>query len=392
MTVKKYKGVQVRGSRVRIFFTYCGDRRYISMDGEPDAENLERCGLLVKKIEEQIKAGTFVFDEMFPSGPKGAEFGVYVIDWLESKRLTVSKSSMQAYESRINNWILKRWAKTHSEQIDYRSIQRWTQTELMPQLSNKTIRDIHSIMSQAMMHYRRCTGSKHDPLEGITVGISLACPEGPDPFSRAEIKKLLAVDPGGPVNLMIQFAIYTGVRISELLALAWEDVDFDKGVITINRARVSSVYKVTKTRYSTRKLKLMRPALEALTEQYRVTGDSPPIEVEVLQRDNRTYRRQELSFIFHNPSTNGPFSTADNYRNNFWAPHVKQSGVRYRGPNNARHTYASQALSSGAVPLSWVSAQLGHTGTDMLFRHYSTWIEEDQLDATGILERALGVA
>lgn len=387
----KYKGVQVRGNRVRIHFTYCGERRYITMDGEPDAANLERCGLLVKTIEQQIKAGTFVFDETFPSGPKGTEFGLYVKDWLESKRITVSKSTFMAYETRVNTWVLKKWENTHTEQIDYRSILRWVQTELMPQLSNKTIRDIYSIMSQSMMHYRRCTGSKHDPMEGVTTGLSLSCPDKPDPFSKAEIKKLLSVDPDSPINRMIKFAVYTGVRVSELIAIAWEDVDLSKGVITINRARVSSTYKVTKTRYSTRKLKLMRPALEALTEQYQATGDLPPVEVEVFQRDNRTTRTQDLRFVFHHPKTKRAFSTADNYRNNFWNAHIKQSGVRHRGPNNARHTYASHALSTGAVPLAWISAQLGHTGTDMLFRHYSTWIDEDQLDATGILERALGV-
>lgn len=76
-------------------------------------------------------------------------------------------------------------------------------------------------------------------------------------------------------------------------------------------------------------------------------------------------------------------------RNNFWNALIKETGLRHRGPNQCRHTFASQMLSSGAVTVDWVANQLGHTSTQMIWRHYGKWIPEDEANIIGLLEDAL---
>jgi len=49
------------------------------------------------------------------------------------------------------------------------------------------------------------------------------------------------------------------------------------------------------------------------------------------------------------------------------------AGVRYRNPYQTRHTYASSLLMLGANPL-YVSTQLGHVDTTLVFRTYGRWI------------------
>lgn len=387
MKDRKYKGVQVRGQRIRIYFNYGGERRYKSVEGKPVPETLEHYERVVETINFEIAAGTFIYQKHFPDGLSERYFGKFVDAWLDSKKLEVSISTLRSYESRCDNWVLPRWENIDAEQIDYRALQNWTQKVLMRSLTNKTVRDVHSIMGQVFRFYRLSTGSQHNPTEGLSVRLS--DPAEPDPFTRSEITKLLAVDVGGQINHLIAFMIWSGARISEALALAWEDVDFNKGVITIKRARVSSTYKVTKTRRSTRKVKLLRPALEALLAQHAITGALPAVKIDILQRDNRTERSTSLHFCFHNPNTGKAFSTADNFRTNFWNEHIKISGVRHRGPNQCRHTFASQMLSSGAVNVDWVANQLGHTSSQMVWRHYGRWIPEDEADSIGRLEDAL---
>jgi integrase len=63
--------------------------------------------------------------------------------------------------------------------------------------------------------------------------------------------------------------------------------------------------------------------------------------------------------------------------------------VRYRGPNNCRHTYASQLLTTGAVTLQWLKDQMGHTTIAMLERHYGKYISKDGPDMIPLLEHAL---
>ncbi|AKX51742.1 integrase [Thiopseudomonas alkaliphila] len=384
---RQYKGVQVRGKSIRIYFNYGGERRFETMEGPKTPEFLEHCERLVESIDYEIRQGTFDYQKYFPKGMTDRFFGYFVKSWLESKRLEVAKSTFRCYESRCENWILPRWAKIDAEQINYRAIQNWTQKELMPKLSNKTIRDVHGLMVQVFRFYRLSTGSTHNPIEGVT--IRLSDPVEPDPFTRSEIKKLLQGDSDPQIINLIEFMIWSGARISEAIALAWEDVDLEKGVIIFKRARVASRYKVTKTRRSTRKVKLLRPAVQALYAQARITMQLPAVKVAITQRDNRSQRDYSLRFCFHNPNTGQAFSTADNFRNNFWNPLVKRAGVRHRGPNQCRHTFASQMLSSGAVTVDWVANQLGHTSSQMIWRHYGKWIPEDEANIIGVLEEVL---
>ncbi|WP_373273680.1 tyrosine-type recombinase/integrase [Pseudomonas taiwanensis] len=171
--------------------------------------------------------------------------------------------------------------------------------------------------------------------------------------------------------------------------LAWEDIDLVAGTALFRRARVRSKYKVTKTRRSTREVRLLAPALRALQAQAKLTGNLKPVEIEVTKRDSRTIRRQKVRFVFHNGGTGQPYSTSDNLRNGWWKTHLKKAGVRYRDPDQCRHTFASQILSSSVASPEWIADQLGHSSTAMVFKHYAKFISKDGPDIVGMLNRAL---
>ncbi|WP_151884113.1 tyrosine-type recombinase/integrase, partial [Pseudomonas putida] len=168
-----------------------------------------------------------------------------------------------------------------------------------------------------------------------------------------------------------------------------EDVDLAAGTVEIRRARVAGQYKVTKTRRSTRKVKLLAPALRALKAQARFTQNLPPELIEVVDRDNRTMREQRVRFVFHNTATGEPYRSSDVLRHGWWIFHLEKAGVRQRGPNTCRHTFASQLLSSGIATPEWIADQMGHTSTAMIFKHYAKWISEDGPDVVGLLNQAL---
>ena len=95
-----------------------------------------------------------------------------------------------------------------------------------------------------------------------------------------------------------------------------------------------------------------------------------------------------MRFVFH-CTTGAAHSSSDMLLKGFWKPHLHAVGVRYRGPNNCRHTYVSQLLSTGAAPVDWIAEQMGHTSTAMIWRHYGKWIHLDGADMISILEQAL---
>jgi integrase len=89
-----------------------------------------------------------------------------------------------------------------------------------------------------------------------------------DPFSSEEQAAILDALSGQKRNL-IQFALWAGLRTSELCALEWGDIDWRRGTLRVQRAKtqVSDEAETTKTRSGVRDVKLLGPALDALQAQ-----------------------------------------------------------------------------------------------------------------------------
>ena len=136
-------------------------------------------------------------------------------------------------------------------------------------------------------------------------------------------------------------------------------------------------------------MRLLAPALDALRKVYAITKGGDAETVAIVERDNRTVRKHKLHFVFINTASGEPHISDLSIRERFFNGHLKNAGVRYRGPGQCRHTYASQLLSSGVTSIDWIAEQMGHTNGNMIRKHYGTWINEDGPDVIGILELAL---
>ncbi|TRO20925.1 site-specific integrase [Ectopseudomonas mendocina] len=183
-----------------------------------------------------------------------------------------------------------------------------------------------------------------------------------DPFSMAEQAAILAAAPKDR-RPQIQFALWTGLRPSELIALEWGDIDWIGNEIRIVRAktRAASEPESPKTTSGRRSVKLLAPAREALLQQKAAT----------FLAGGR---------IFTNPVSGAPWDHSEQIRKLLWAPVMKKSGVRYRRPYQTRHTYASMMLSAGEHPM-WVAKQMGHKDWTMIARVYGRWMPSADLEA-----------
>jgi integrase len=80
--------------------------------------------------------------------------------------------------------------------------------------------------------------------------------------------------------------------------------------------------------------------------------------------------------VFLNPLKNEPWIGDSQIRKQAWLPAIKDSEVRYRNPYQTRHTYASMMLTAGESPI-WLTSQMGHSNTAMIFKKYGRWIKID---------------
>ena len=95
-------------------------------------------------------------------------------------------------------------------------------------------------------------------------------------LGRAEIERLLAACPP-PGRLMLATALYSGLRISEMLGLVWDDVDLTSGVIHV-RLQLSRAHREmparrvpTKTPASVREIPLVPQLAHLLAAHKQAT-------------------------------------------------------------------------------------------------------------------------
>ncbi len=162
----------------------------------------------------------------------------------------------------------------------------------------------------------------------------------------------------GQIRNIFRFAFYSGLRTSELIGLTWDKVDFLNRRVLVNEAYVDGSMQPLKTAGKgvvERSALLLDPALEALKAQ-------------------KEHSFLEGSLVFHNPYRMKPWLHENQVRRIGWKPAFKKSGVRYRNPYQTRYTYAHIMIENNEN-IWWLANQMGHTGIEMINRHYGGWLE-----------------
>jgi integrase len=221
-------------------------------------------------------------------------------------------------------------------------------------VGNKTLSNIQSCLRSALNDATEEELIKQNPLAGWTYTRKAAPPkeDDVDPFSPEEQQVLGALT--GQARNMMQFALWTGLRTSELVALDWGDIDCLREEVMVSRAMTQTgkgKAETTKTASGRRSVKLLHPAMVA-QKAHTFLADAG---------------------VFQNPRTLERGAGDGPIRKAMWVPAMKKAGVRYRRPYQTRHTYASMMLSAGEHPM-WVAKQMGHTDWTMFARVYGRWM------------------
>ncbi|ELF2039524.1 site-specific integrase, partial [Escherichia coli] len=201
---------------------------------------------------------------------------------------------------------------------------------------------------------------------------------------------LMESEKGQSQNLW-KFAVYSGLRHGELAALAWEDVDFEKGIVNVRRnLTILDMFGPPKTNAGIRTVTLLRPAIEALKEQYKLTGHHRKSEITFYHREYGRTEKQKLHFVFMPRVCNGkqkPYYSVSSLGAR-WNAAVKRAGIRRRNPYHTRHTFACWLLTAGANP-AFIASQMGHETAQMVYEIYGMWIDDMNDEQVAMLNARL---
>lgn len=370
---KNKKGsVYERGGKLYVYFPYKKER-VREPSGLPDTkENRQKLRLFLDKITVEIDGGSFEFAHYFPHSkkkdhfthlegreiktePSDITFGQYWQKWFEEMKPGMSAGKARDYEKIVNYYILPYF-------------------ETMPFSEFKTI-----TMKKFLAHIRGLKNRFDQPLAPSTINnifIPLrAITEDafseygfilPDPFLDLKTPKRKKPKVN-PLNMdewsvmmshtnpwyipYFEFAVSTGLRPSEQVALKWSAVHAD--YIDIDLSRVKGLEKDDlKTESSIRTIEL-RPTVR-----------------EILDRQKAMTAKFNSEYVFIN--IHGRPINQDKMRQ-LWERVEKKAGLKHRRMYEIRHTFASWALAAGEQP-GWVAQTLGHADLSMVYSVYGKYI------------------
>jgi integrase len=179
---------------------------------------------------------------------------------------------------------------------------------------------------------------------------------------------------------VIKTLIYTGMRVGELTALHWEEVDLDKAMITVkyNLYRLDGKYQLStpKTKSSARVIAL------------------PPQLVEIL-REQKSWQDERRKAVGNRWIERGAVFTGSygEYMNkNYINLQFKQLLAKHSFPDihihDLRHANASLLINMG-VPVKVISEHLGHRDTRTTETIYAHVFAETMVQASNAISEAL---
>ena len=207
-------------------------------------------------------------------------------------------------------------------------------------------------------------------------------------WTDEEITKILSsfeeAQEGFRLSFLITLAYYTGCRISELLAVKYED--FTDNGLNINKQVVNEpAFSRNKKTIYTLKIGKLKSA-----SSYRII----PLNEEVLKALETHKQWQRIDMLEKGYRTDYLFTTDSgkfyDKKNIITAckRYYKRIGVPAKGFHTYRHTFGTNLCRLG-VPLQTASSLLGHSDINVTARYYINVSAEDKLNAVERLTQVI---
>lgn len=182
-------------------------------------------------------------------------------------------------------------------------------------------------------------------------------------------------------KVIVMLAIFTGFRRGEIMGLEWSDIDFEEGLIEINRTSLytaeDGIYEdTTKTKSSQRAAYIPKEIVKLLKE-YRVEWNSNKAKAK-----DKWHETNRL-FVQWNGLPMHPDTISQ------WFPKfIRKHNLPYVTFHGLRHTHASILLAMG-MDISSIADQLGHESIEMLIKTYAHTVRRSSKEVPKYLSNAL---
>ena len=344
------------------YVTNNGKRLYFYGDTQSEANKKRR------QAELEDEKG------MLATGPDML-LSTYLETWLETvkKPPIVRLSTYDKYKWYLKKYINPALGSIRLRILSPQHIQSFYVQMMNEGLSSGTVKNLHIVLHSAMENAMKWNLVSRNVVELVTRPSNTA--HEAQVLTIEQARKLIETAKDHKMWALLVMALATGMRRGELLALRWEDVDFQGGKLFVRRA-VSKlngrgyVEHEPKTKKGRRIIVLPSSVVEVLREHQEHVEQSK-------QKAGKNWL--PLGLVF--PNTRGNFIELAKLWHMLDGL-VKQAGLPHMRFHDLRHSAATIMLAMGIHP-KVVQEILGHSSIAITMDLYSHVLPSVQQEAAG---------
>ena len=303
------------------------------------------------KKEAEYMASEYLMDSKYKSAADKILFKDAMLNMIELKKPVISPSPYRQYMQYYNHSYFDSIKNTPVTALTDKQVQKMINSWVDEELSPKTIQNLHSIFLSTIK-----TVDKR-----IVFDTKLPQKYKSDIYipTDEEVSQLVKASIDTPLELPILLAAFMGLRRSEIIALKWDDIDFQNKKMTIDEATVLNIDN------------------EPTTKKPKSVSGQRTIDIpaSVLDALNRHRTDDNIQVV--------PLTGAAIYKR--FKRLQKQLGMNDFRFHDLRHYNASVMLALG-IPDKYAMERIGHASNAILRNVYQHTMKKKQSEFSSQLD------
>lgn len=307
--------------------------------------------------------------------------------WLETyMKNTLKQSTYVSYRGYIENHIAPAFPTLKLKDLTTKLLQDFYNYKQSTEgLSPKTISNLHRCLHKAMKQAVLEHYIDYNPCDAVNL------PRNEKPqieiFTREQQQLLTYTSYQFRYGIFIRLVLATGIRMGELLGLRWEDIDFNKRMLSIRRTlnrlpkvdydgignSTEIVIQEPKTKNSIRSIPLISNITNEL-QQWKTVQKTDAMTA------GNAY--QDSGFLVTNPF--GGYVEPRTFKD-FYDEILNASGLGHHTFHALRHTFATRAMEQG-MDAKTLSILLGHYSVAFTLDTYTHVLDSQKHEEMKVME------
>ncbi|WP_042274018.1 tyrosine-type recombinase/integrase [[Clostridium] dakarense] len=300
----------------------------------------------------------------------------FLVDFLEKYKINLSITTYNCYLRICKKYLIPLLGKYKLEELKPIHIQNYVD-DLVGVLTPQTIKIHINILNLALKKAYRLRLIRENVVDCIEIPRVRKFKN--NIYNKENMVNLLQICKGTPLELHIFLASGLGLRISEILGLTWDNINFSENTITIDKITVrnngSVILKSPKTESSERTISAPNEIIILLKEHKK----------KQLEAKLRGEIKNSSNLLFFDKNEQ---PIAQDVMSKKFNRFLKENNLEHIRFHDLRHSHVTLLINS-KVPIKVISERVGHSNINTTLNIYAHALKEMDSEASDKISETL---